>query len=408
MDMSIKSYKRATVAEIHTPWYLYNFVKSYLYLLSTGQCLESDIEVVSLIGIAEPFARRPKPISVSDDLGGRYVRVSDAILSGSLRFRGKLYQVSVFFESHHSEEVEYYVHVLGEGENAGDAQALLDLLVTNCVRKGPYQNEALLATSERANGQMIGLFAIDPGTDSLDDVFLPGEIRRQLDLFISALSSFDRLRTPLRYLFSGKPGTGKTKIIRALANACKGKATFLFSNGAEQRVDELFEVASLFSPVVLCIDDIDMLTGSRQEGQYNRQLAIFLQRLDGFTKGDQFLLATTNDKALVDLAASRPGRFDRILDVSIIEPTHYLSLVKSKTANEKVVNQFDEGILCLLKRKRVSGAFISTLVKHLELICAFDPGRLDREYVVSTIEGSLEGFYEENRDGRSELGFRAA
>jgi ATP-dependent 26S proteasome regulatory subunit len=151
-----------------------------------------------------------------------------------------------------------------------------------------------------------------------------------------------------------------------------------------------------------------MLTGSRQEGQYNRQLAIFLQRLDGFTKGDQFLLATTNDKALVDLAASRPGRFDRILDVSIIEPTHYLSLVKSKTANEKVVNQFDEGILCLLKRKRVSGAFISTLVKHLELICAFDPGRLDREYVVSTIEGSLEGFYEENRDGRSELGFRAA
>ena len=408
MDMSIKSLNRATVAEIHTPWYLYNFVKSYLYLLSTGQCLDSNIEVVSLIGIAEPFSRRPKPISVSDDLGGRYVRVSDAILTGLLRFRGGLYQVSVFFESRHSEQVEYYVHVLGEGENAGDAQVLLDRLVANCVREGPYQNEALLATSERANGQMIGLFAIDPGTDSLDDVFLPSEIRRQLDLFISALSNFDRLRTPLRYLFSGKPGTGKTKIIRALANACKGKATFLFSNGAEQRVDELFEVASMFSPVVLCIDDIDMLTGSRQEGQFNRQLATFLQRLDGFTKGDQFLLATTNDKALVDLAASRPGRFDRILDVSLIEPTHYLSLVTSKTANEKVVDQFDEGILCLLKRKRVSGAFIATLVKHLELISAFDPGRLDREYVVSTIEGSLEGFYEENLDGRNAIGFRAA
>jgi AAA+ superfamily predicted ATPase len=300
------------------------------------------------------------------------------------------------------------VHILGEGENSADAQVLLDRLMTNCVRTSPYQNETLLATSERSNGQTIGLFTIDPGTDTLDDVFLPDEIRRQLDLFNSALSSFDRLRTPLRYLFSGKPGTGKTKIIRALANACKGKATFLFSNGAEQRVDELFEVASIFSPVVLCIDDIDMLTGSRQEGQYNRQLATFLQRLDGFTKGDQFLLATTNDKTLVDLAASRPGRFDRILDVSFIEPVHYLSLVRSKTCNERVVDQFDDEILGLLSKKRASGAFLATLVKHLELIFTFDPTRLNRQYVVSTIEGSLEGFYEENRDGRPEIGFRAA
>ncbi len=408
MEMNVKPFSRATVAEKHTPWYLYNFVKSYLYLLSSGQCSDPDIQVVALTGIAEPYSRRPKSISVADDMEGRYVRVADAILTGSLRFRGGLYQVSVFFESRHNEEVEYYVHVLGEGENSGDAQVFLDHLLTNCVRTSPYQNEALLATSERANGQVIGLFGIDLGNDSLNDVFLPTEVRRHLDLFISALSSFGRLRTPLRYLFSGKPGTGKTKIIRAIANACKGKATFLFSNGAEQRVDDLFEVASMFSPVVLCIDDIDMLTGSRQDGLYNRQLATFLQRLDGFTKGDQFLLATTNDKALVDLAASRPGRFDRILDVSLIEPSHYLSLVRSKTGNENVVDQFDEEILGLLRRKRVSGAFIATLVKHLELISTFDPTRLDRGYVVSTIEGSLEGFYEENRDGRPELGFRAA
>src|SRR5208283_3053376 len=116
----------------------------------------------------------------------------------------------------------------------------------NCVRTSPYQNETLLASSERCNGQMMGLFGIDIGNDSLDDVFLPTGVRQHLELFISALSSFDRVRTPLRYLFSGKPGTGKTKIIRAIANACKGKATFLFSNGAEQRVDDLFEIASMF------------------------------------------------------------------------------------------------------------------------------------------------------------------
>lgn len=404
METHTKPFNRATVAEKHTPWYHYNFVKSYLYLLSSGQCSDPEIEVVSITGVAEPYARRPKPISVSDDLGGRYVRVEDAILSSSLRFKGGLYYVSVFFESRHNEGVDYYVHVLGESDNSGDARVLLDHILTNSVRTGPYQNNTLLATSG-TNAQVMGLYGIDIGKDCLDDVFLPAEIRRQLDLFISALTRFDQIRTPLRYLFSGKPGTGKTKIIRAIANACKGKATFLFSNGAEQRVDDLFETASMFSPVVLCIDDIDMLTGARQDGLYNRQLATFLQRLDGFAKGDQFLLATTNDKALVDLAASRPGRFDRILDVSLIEPAHYLSLVKSKTANEEVVRQFDEEILDQLRRKRVSGAFIATLVKHLELISTFDPVRLDRDYVVSTIDGSLEGFYEENRDGKLRLGF---
>lgn len=92
----------------------------------------------------------------------------------------------------------------------------------------------------------------------------------------------------------------------------------------------------------------------------------------------------------------------------MIQPSHYLSLVKSKTVNEKVVEQFNEDVLDLLRKKRVSGAFIATLIKHLELISTFDPTRLDREYAVSTIEGSLEGFYKENKDGKTELGFRAA
>ncbi len=408
METRAKPHSQATVAEKNIPWYLYNFAKSYLYMVSTGQVFTSAIEIVSLNGIAEPYARRPKPISVSDELGGRYVRVADALLNGTLKFRGELYQVSVFFECRHNDEVDYYIHVLGEGANSGDAQVLLEYILTACARTSPYQNQALLATSQRANGQMMRLYEIDLGDDSLNDVFLPTDIGRQIDLFILALSNFDQIRTPLRYLFAGKPGTGKTKIIRAIANACKGKATFLFSNGAEERVDDLFEVASMFSPVVLCIDDIDMLAGPRQDGVHDHRLGTFLQRLDGFVKGDQFLLATTNDKALVDMAASRPGRFDRILDVSLIEPVHYLNLVRSKTNRDEVLLQFDNEILGLLESRRVSGAFIATLVKHLELISTFDPSRLERRYVIETIENSFEGFYKENRNSRREVGFNGA
>jgi hypothetical protein len=83
----------------------------------------------------------------------------------------------------------------------------------------------------------------------------------------------------------------------------------------------------------------------------------------------------------------------------------YLSLVRSKTQNERIIGQFDDEVLGLMKDKHVSGAFIATLVKHLELVAAFDPAQLDRDYVITTIKGSLKGFYEENRDGRAELGF---
>lgn len=113
MRTNNKSFSRTTIAEKHVAWYLYNFVKSYLYLLSSGQCVDSDVDVVSLTGVSEPYSRRPKSLSVSDDMSGRYVRVSDAILIGSLRFRGGLYQVSVSFEISHRDEVDYFVYILG-------------------------------------------------------------------------------------------------------------------------------------------------------------------------------------------------------------------------------------------------------------------------------------------------------
>ena len=174
--------------------------------------------------------------------------------------------------------------------------------------------------------------------DSLGDIYLPAQINDNVQLFIKSVIHYNESKRPLRYLFAGKPGTAKTKIIRAIAKACTAKATFIFSTGNERRIESLFEFAEMFSPVVLCIDDIDLMTGSRSEGLYTPRLASFLQKLDGFVRQDFFLLATTNDKRLVDLAASRPGRFDLVIDVNLIEPRQYLELVKSKTQNIDIIN----------------------------------------------------------------------
>jgi SpoVK/Ycf46/Vps4 family AAA+-type ATPase len=242
--------------------------------------------------------------------------------------------------------------------------------------------------------------------DFLNDIYLPKNVQNHIALFIHTVEGYGSVKKSLRYLFAGKPGTAKTKIISAIANACKGKATFIFTNGNEHRIESLFRFVELFSPVVLCIDDIDMMTGSREEGLFTRQLANFLQKMDGFVKRDFFLLATTNDKRLVDLAASRPGRFDFIINVNLIQPDLYLSLVKSKTANKEIIYLFeDEEILASLSKKKVSGAFITNIVKHLELISSFEPNKLSQEYLLQIISETYQGFYKEPEPTNGKTGF---
>lgn len=406
MSQQIVAIGKPTTAEKEVPRFLHEFVKSYIYRLYTGELEDHDLQVIGAAAVVDAYTRRPQPITVSDELDGRFLRVADALLVATVRFLGEEYHVSIFFEVAHMEVIQHFVYVLGLRGKSTDSTRLLEYLLKQSVEHSPYRNCTLLATSEQSNS--LGLLELSLEEDRLEDIFLPDAIQRHISLFVNALKGFAHIRKPLRYLLSGKPGTGKTKIIRAVAKACKGYATFLFANGSEKRLDELFDTAAMFSPVVVCLDDIDMLTGSREEGLYTRQLATLLQRLDGFSRKDFFLLATTNDKGLVDLAASRPGRFDQVIDVSTIEPSHYLSLVKSKTENGQVVSLFSDPVLDVLRRRRVTGAFIANLVKRLELTASFEPDRLDEEFVLETIEESHRGFYRPPSEGMKELGFRAA
>ncbi len=56
LEMNGKIISRATVAESQTPWYLYNFVKSYLYLLSNGQC--TDVQRQLFLPVSDNYFYR--------------------------------------------------------------------------------------------------------------------------------------------------------------------------------------------------------------------------------------------------------------------------------------------------------------------------------------------------------------
>lgn len=57
-----------------------------------------------------------------------------------------------------------------------------------------------------------------------------------------------------------------------------------------------------------------------------------------------------------------PGRFDRILDLNLLEPAMYMELIQERCKIEYLIQLFAESILKELKDKNVSGVFVLNLI----------------------------------------------
>ena len=153
----------------------------------------------------------------------------------------------------------------------------------------------------------------------------------------------DFLREPEKYigtgakipkgaLLTGKPGTGKTLLARAIAGEssvpfiqCSG-ASFIemFVGVGAKRVRELFELARENQPCIIFIDEIDAIGKKRSSSGFasndEREQTInqLLTEMDGFDNESQIVvIAATNRADILDEALIRPGRFDRKIEVSL-------------------------------------------------------------------------------------------
>ncbi|SFR65620.1 AAA family ATPase [Halogeometricum limi] len=133
---------------------------------------------------------------------------------------------------------------------------------------------------------------------------------------------------PSGVLLHGPPGTGKTRLATAVANAAE--ATFLSVKGSEllaggvgsavEAIGGLFERARENAPCVVFFDELDALAGVRGSGDSRRDTVVgqLLAELDGVEPtGDVFVLAATNRPDAVDDALVRPGRFEREVAVGL-------------------------------------------------------------------------------------------
>ncbi|MGW0536147.1 ATP-dependent zinc metalloprotease FtsH [Streptomyces sp. NPDC003032] len=180
---------------------------------------------------------------------------------------------------------------------------------------------------------------LEPGAKrtTFEDVAGIDEVEGELNDVVDFLKNPDAYRTmgakmPRGVLLSGPPGTGKTLLARAVAG--EAGVPFFSASASEfiemivgvgaSRVRELFAEARKVAPSIIFIDEIDTIGrarggGSGMGGHDEREQTLnqILTEMDGFSGAEGVIvLAATNRADVLDPALTRPGRFDRVVNVS--------------------------------------------------------------------------------------------
>jgi cell division protease FtsH len=180
-----------------------------------------------------------------------------------------------------------------------------------------------------------GLFRVEPETGLYNFTKIGGYTGIKKEL----LQIVDMMRFPANYtqynvriprgvLLEGPPGNGKTLLAKCFAG--EAGSNFIRCSGAEfnekyigvgsSRLRELFKLATDNQPSVLFIDEFDAIGRKRGEdasgGERDTTLNQLLTLMDGFESlGSVLVMGATNRVDILDPAATRPGRFDKIIHV---------------------------------------------------------------------------------------------
>jgi len=200
------------------------------------------------------------------------------------------------------------------------------------------------------------------------------EIKEVVELPLKKPELFKKvgIDPPKGILLYGPPGTGKTILAKAVAASTN--STFIEIVGSElvqkfigegaKLIKEIFNLARKKAPSIVFIDEIDAIAATRiemgtsGEREVQRTFMQLLAEIDGFKNLENVkIIGCTNRRDIMDTAITRPGRLDRLIEVSLPDKKGIKEILKIHIKKMKLEKGFNIDNV-VNKMKNFSGAEI--------------------------------------------------
>lgn len=191
-------------------------------------------------------------------------------------------------------------------------------------------------------------------------------------------------KLPKGVLLYGAPGTGKTLLAKAVAG--EAKVSFFSASASEfvemfvgvgaARVRDLFNNAKQNAPAIIFIDELDAVGRRRFAGiggghdEREQTLNQLLIELDGFeSKQGIILMGSTNRPDVLDPALTRPGRFDRHINVPAPDMKGRKEILEVHARKVKMGKEVDLGVIAKSTPGFV-GADLANVINEAAILAA--------------------------------------
>lgn len=185
---------------------------------------------------------------------------------------------------------------------------------------------------------------------------------------------------PRGIMLHGPPGTGKTMLLRCVANTANAHVLTIsgpsivskYLGETEAALRNIFNEATKYQPSIVFIDEVDSLAPNRandDSGEVeSRVVATLLTLMDGMSNnGRLVVIGATNRPNSVDPALRRPGRFDQEVEIGIPDVEARLDILQkqfSKMSSERYTLTEDNIKTIASKTHGYVGADITALCRE--------------------------------------------
>jgi cell division protease FtsH len=323
----------------------------FLEYLDMGRVKKVDLYENGTIAIVE---------AVSPELGNRVQRVRVQLPGTSSELLNKFRDKKVDFAAHSNTEDggAVFLNLLG---NLAFPLLLVGGLFLLSRRGGGAGGPGGFGggNNPMQMGKSKAKFQMEPNTGiTFDDVAGVNEAKEDFEEVVEFLKRPERFtavgaKIPKGVLLVGPPGTGKTLLAKAIAG--EAGVPFFSISGSEfvemfvgvgaSRVRDLFKKAKENAPCIVFVDEIDAVGRSRGTGvgggndEREQTLNQLLTEMDGFEGNvGVIVIAATNRADILDPALTRPGRFDRQVQVEVPDVQGRWDILKVHAKNKKLAD----------------------------------------------------------------------